>query len=116
MYKMNFAASCKSSNIIHLIICRRCGQQYVGETGQPLHRKVNNHRFNMAYRGTEESPVAEHFNSNEHTLADMTVMHGDKSSTQPRPMPPQQTEMQVDHNPKGLIHVYLSGKNFRVDS
>ena len=42
-FKMKFAASCKSSNIVYLINCRRCGQQYVGETGQLLHRRINDH-------------------------------------------------------------------------
>ena len=29
-------AFCKLSNIIYLITCKRCGQQYLGEMGQPL--------------------------------------------------------------------------------
>ena len=74
MFKINFAASCKSSNIIYQITCRRCGQQYVGETGQPLHRRINGCCFNITHGKTEESPVAEHFNGEGHTLADMTVV------------------------------------------
>ena len=30
-FKVKFHASCKSSNIVYLITCRRCGLQYVGE-------------------------------------------------------------------------------------
>ena len=78
MFKINFAASCKSSNIIYLITCRRCGQQYVGETGQLLHCRINGHRFNITHRNTEESPVVLHFNGEGHTLADMTIMAIDK--------------------------------------
>ena len=72
-FKMKFAASYKSSNIIYLITCRRCGQQYVGETGQLLHRRINGHRYNIAHRRTEDSPVAEHFTGDGHTQADMGV-------------------------------------------
>ena len=72
--KMNFATSCKSSNIIFLINCRRCGQQYVGKTGQPLLCKVHNHCFNIVHRRTEQFPVAKHFISDERTLEDMTVV------------------------------------------
>ena len=72
--KMKFAAFCRSSNIVYLITCRRCGQQYVGETGQPLHCRINSHRFDIRQRRTEESPVAEHFNGTGHTLADLTVV------------------------------------------
>ena len=37
VFKVKFRASCKSSNVIYLITCRRCGPQYLGETGKPLH-------------------------------------------------------------------------------
>ena len=35
---------------------------------------VNGHRYDIAHRRTEESPVAEHFNSGSHLESDMTVM------------------------------------------
>ena len=74
-FQVKVTASCKSSSVIYLITCKRCGQQYVGETGQPLHCRINiNHRFDIAHRRTDESPVAEHFNNGAHSLADMTVM------------------------------------------
>ena len=60
--------------IVYLINCRRCGQQYVGETGQLLHRRIDSHRFNIMQRRTEESPLAEHFHDEGHTLADLSVM------------------------------------------
>ena len=46
----------------------------MGETGQPLHCSINSHRFDITQRRTEESPVAEHFNGEGHTLANLTVM------------------------------------------
>ena len=74
VFKVKFNASCKSSNVIYLITCRRCGLKYVGETGQPHHMRVNGHRYDIAHRRTEESPVAERFNSGAHEESDMTVM------------------------------------------
>ena len=74
VFKVNFRASCKSSNVIYLITCRRCGLQYVGETGQALHMRLNGHRYDITHRRTEESPVAEHFNSGAHKESDMAVM------------------------------------------
>ena len=67
VFKMKLIAPSKSSNIVYLIICRRCGQQYVGKAGQPLHRRFNNHCFKNAHRRTEEFSVAELFNGNGHT-------------------------------------------------
>ena len=58
---------------VYLITCRRCGQQYVRKTGQPLHRRINIHCHDITQRRTEESLVAEHFNGEGHTFADMTV-------------------------------------------
>ena len=73
-FKMKFTASCRSSNIIYLITCTRCGEQYVGETGQPLQRRVNGHHFNVMHRRTEEFPMAEHCTSDGHSQADMVVV------------------------------------------
>ena len=36
--------SCKSKNIIYLLSCQECGLQYIGETGRPLHQRINGHR------------------------------------------------------------------------
>ena len=73
-FKLKLSASCKTSNVIYLIQCKRCGLQYVGETGQPLHNRMNSHRFNIAHGRTNESPVAAHFTSEGHTEIDMSVM------------------------------------------
>ena len=47
--------------------------QYVGETGQSLHRRMNGHRFDIIHGRIEESPVAAHFNSAGHSEADFPV-------------------------------------------
>ena len=46
----------------------------MGETSQPFHMRVNGHRYDIAHQRTEDSPVAEHFNSGAHVESDMTVM------------------------------------------
>ena len=73
-FEMRLKASWKSPEVVYLIICRRCGQQYVGETGQPLHRRISSHRYNIAHQRTDESPVAKHFNHDAHSQADMVMM------------------------------------------
>ena len=73
-FKLKLSASCKTSNIIYLIQCRRCGLQYVGETGQPLHNRMNGHRFNITHGCINESLVVAHFTSESHTETDMSVM------------------------------------------
>ena len=70
-YKMKCPASFKSSNIVYLITCRRCGLQY---TGKPLHARTNDHLSDIMHQRTDVSPVVEHFNSGAHSVSDMTVM------------------------------------------
>ena len=36
--------SCKSKNLVYLLTCRCCNIQYVGETLQPIHMRMNTHR------------------------------------------------------------------------
>ena len=74
VFKMKLACSCKSSNIVYFINCRRCSQQYVGKTEHLLPCRINSHRFDIRQRKIEESPVADHFNDAGHTLADLTVV------------------------------------------
>ena len=74
LFKVKFCASCKSSNIVYLITCRRCGLQYVGEMIQTLHAMINGHRSGIMHHRTDVSPVAEHFNSSAHSVAGMTVV------------------------------------------
>ena len=77
-FKLKLHASCKTSNVIYLIQCRRCGHQYVGETEQPLRSQINSHRFNIVHSRTDESPVVADFTSEGHTVANLSVMIIDK--------------------------------------
>ena len=80
-YKVKFCASCKFFNIVYLSTCRRCGLQYMGETSQPPHARINGHWSDIAHRRTDVSPVAEHFNSSGHSVSNMTVMVIELSSS-----------------------------------
>ena len=72
-FTIKIHATCKTNNIVYLIECRRCGLQYVGESGQPLHKRMNGHRFDVTHGRVEESPVAAHFRSAGHSEADLSV-------------------------------------------
>ena len=62
--------TCQSSNIIYLIDCRQCKNiQYVGETGKTLQNRFYHHRSDIKTR--KSTLVAQHFNSKNHTLADL---------------------------------------------
>ena len=73
-FKVVVRPSCKFSSVIYLITCRRCGQQYLGEMGWPLHYRMNGHGSDIMHRRTKVSPVAAHFSNDSHSQADMTVI------------------------------------------
>ena len=66
------------SNVVCLIQCKMCGFQYMGETGQLLHCRLNGHCFDISHGGTQKSAAAGHFNSMCNSEADVSVMVIDK--------------------------------------
>ena len=71
-FKLRFNTSCTSSKVIYLISCKKCSLQYVGQTGQQVSRRMNNHRFdiNSFVDPAFSTYVASHFNSAGHSLND----------------------------------------------
>lgn len=63
--------NCASKNIIYLITCAKCRQQYVGETQRELRQRVTDHRH--CIRNKVKTPVGLHFNRPDHTLEDLRV-------------------------------------------
>ena len=72
-FKLHVTANCKTSNIIYVIQCKVCNSQYVGETKNPLHIRLNGHR-NDIIKNRVDKPVASHFNGPGHTPSDFTIM------------------------------------------
>ena len=72
-HQLRVTATCKTTNIIYVIQCQRCGKQYVGEMEQALHERINSHRSDVKLKRIEK-PVAAHFNSTDHTFADMQII------------------------------------------
>ena len=72
-FTIKIHTTCKTNNIVYLIECRRYGLQYVGEPGQPLHKRMNSHSYDITHGRIEESPVAAHFTSDGHSESDLSV-------------------------------------------
>ena len=71
-HKTRSTFTCKTRNLVYLIQRRKCGLQYVGETANPLHIRMNGHRSDIHTQKTDK-PVAAHFNLPDHTLDDLQV-------------------------------------------
>jgi len=77
---------CNSENVIYIITCKRCRQQYVGETERRLKDRLNGHRSNI--KNKQNTAVAIHFNNYGHSITDLNIMpieklkHSDKKLRQ----------------------------------
>ena len=64
--------SCKSKNVIYLITCKKCGIQYVGQTTQALHCRLNGHRSSIL--GNQKNTyLSNHFRSEGHCIGDLSI-------------------------------------------
>ena len=101
-FKVKIWPSGKSSNVINLITCRRCGQQYVGETGQPFHLRVNGHRFDIAHTKDWQiscvSALQQRF-----THSSRHVGHGNRTCSKPKPLSAQDKAERVDYDPGNIV-------------
>ena len=79
-HNVHYTFTCKTRNLVYLIQCKKCGLQYIGETENPLHIRINGHRSDINTRKTEK-PVAAHFNQPDHCLQDLQVMGIEKIHT-----------------------------------
>ena len=66
------SADWKTSNVVYVIKCNKCAIQYVGETENALHIRMNRHRADIKNQRLEK-PVAEHFNSVGHSLDNLSI-------------------------------------------
>lgn len=49
------------SNCVYIIICSRCGKQYVGETKNSISMRMWQHRYNIKNRKKTDTPIVKHF-------------------------------------------------------
>ena len=72
--------TCQSDSLVYAITCQLCNTIYVGETARSLVVRFAEHLADI--RHNRSTPVAQHFNSAGHTIADVRVkrlwqVHGD---------------------------------------
>ena len=72
-YTVRNSVDCKSSNVVYAVFCERClAYVYFGETGDTLYQR---HLLNLSrIRTRHADPVAAHFYTDGHSVADFRVM------------------------------------------
>ena len=71
-HKIFCTVFCKSANVIYILECSVCGLQYIGESKQPFHKRLNGHRSDLAKKPF--LPVSQHFRLSDHRLEDFNRM------------------------------------------
>ena len=71
-YKIFCTVNCKSANIIYILECFVCCLQYVGESKQPFHKRLNGHRSDLTKKPF--LPVSQHFGLSDHSLEDFNKL------------------------------------------
>ena len=64
--------TCNTVNVVYAIVCQACRKIYIGETGRALSVRLAEHLADI--RKDEHKPVAEHFNSNGHSIQDVRAL------------------------------------------
>ncbi len=65
-FVINSNLNCNSKGVVYLINCLKCSVYYVGETGNPLRTRLNQHINDIKHN--RSTSVAEHFNSSLHDI------------------------------------------------
>ena len=105
------ALDCKATNLIYLISCAKCGQQYVGETKRSLAVRMKEHRKNVM-KGEAGTYLVDHFKQSDHSIEDMKftiIEHFGQTS-----MTKQQREEKEDFWIRALVTAYPFGMNDKI--
>ena len=73
-FKMEIKSSvhCSTSNIIYLLGCKKCPQQYIGESERMLRERFSEHKGYVNTRNMSKATGA-HFNSRGHCTSDKEI-------------------------------------------
>lgn len=63
--------NCSNSNIIYIIICKKCKKSYIGETKNKLKERLNKHRSDIKKR--VDTAISIHYNSAGHNITHLRV-------------------------------------------
>ena len=69
---INSSVDCSSKNVIYLLGCNKCPQQYIGETERMLRDRFTEHKGYVNTNNISKSTGA-HFNSKGHSVSDMRI-------------------------------------------
>ena len=73
--------NCKTKNIVYLVQCLKCKDQYIGESKATLEKRFGQH-IGYVNNNDQRQATGRHFNSDAHLLSDMTITVLESINTQ----------------------------------
>lgn len=72
-FKFNITQNlnCDSSNVIYMLHCNVCGQEYIGQTDTPFRLRFNNHRYHAT--SLPKLPLSRHLRLPNHSFENISV-------------------------------------------
>ena len=64
--------NCQTNNLVYLVQCKKCKDQYIGETKHTLEHRFNQHLGYVRRKETDKA-TGDHFNKKGHQISDMTI-------------------------------------------
>ena len=61
---------CQTTNVVYIVRCKRCNDQYIGQTKHTLEHRFKQH---LGYVATNTQATGIHFNGPGHNVSDMTI-------------------------------------------
>ena len=80
IFHINHRFNCGSPGVVHLITCKKCDKQYVGNTVTPFRKRFNNHKSSLNRFGKGQKEICgkhlySHFYTEGHLgIKDLSVM------------------------------------------
>ena len=61
VFKVPITGTTNSKNCVYIIICKKCGKKYIGETGRTIHLRFQGHKQNILRQKNTDRHVVRHF-------------------------------------------------------
>ena len=70
--EINTSVNCSNNNVVYMVGCKKCTQQYIGETERSVRERFREHRGYVT-ANMKNKATGQHFNEPGHSISDMTI-------------------------------------------
>ena len=68
LFEVKTNMDCSSKNLLYVIKCEGCGEDYIGETGNELRKRMTVHRQQIRDPTINMIPLSAHLRTSEHRI------------------------------------------------